>query len=317
MYQRIAHVAAAFLRLSERLLPPRLLVLAILPAAMVLGGWLAFRGVSFRQHYRFVVAKEPGQSRWRLFWRVWIRRAVAHAARLLILWPDRLGRPRWQRRCEFIGWERLGAALTEGRSVVLATLHYGNLAMIYHWLRSRGVAAAFLASRIRSAALPLRNRLDELADRAYGLQNVPRLFLQDQLWDAQDFLNTGRHVLGVPIEPKSKRRVVVNGDGYSLAVSTGFLTMATMAEAVVLPCLISSPGFLRSKIRFGWPIPEADVARRDRHQAACENIVGQLAPWIADRPEECGTVLLVAFFSPAATTSASKTAISVKRQATV
>jgi hypothetical protein len=210
----------------------------------------------------------------------------------MCFWPDKLRRKRWRHRCQFIGLERLEAALAEGRPVILTTLHYGDMTMLYHWLRSRGIGVAFLSARKRKSLPAFRNRLDSLADRVNGLEGVPRLIHPDQLWDAQDFLRIPHRVLAIAMERKGERAVTVNGPGYVIHVSPGALCLADIVGAVVIPCLISSPRCLFSTIRFGEPVADADVANRDRHVLACEHIVHELMSWIAEKPEACGEGLL-------------------------
>jgi len=238
---------------------------------------------------------KPRQPRWRWLWRAWLRQVAVYTTRFLSLCPERLREPRWSRRCRFIGLNRLEAPLSEGRPVILATLHYGDLVMLYHWLRSRGIAVAFLAARKRKRTPAFRDRLDLLADRANGLVGVPRLIHPDQLWDAREFLGGPARVLAVAMERSTKRDVRVNGPGYSLWLSPGAIRMAAIVGAVVIPCLISSHGCLSSTIRFGSPVPQEDVADRNRHLLACEHIVRRTVPWVARQPEQCAKGLIASF----------------------
>jgi hypothetical protein len=211
--------------------------------------------------------------------------------------------------------ERLESLLAEGRPVILATLHYGDLTMLYHWLRSRGIGAAFLAAPRRKEEPEFRRSLDGLADRVNGLEGVPHLVYLDQLWDAQDFLGPRGRVLAIAVEGDTKRDVAVSGPGYTLHVSPGALRLAAIVGAVVIPCLISSPGCMRSTIRFGLPVADDDVADRDRHPIACEHIVRELMPWILTKPEECGQGLLSAF-DPQSSPAAKASSRSGRREST-
>jgi len=296
--RRVIHLAEVLFRLAERLLPIPLLLLVVWPAAMLMGRRHVLRRASLSRLRRLPATLKPCEARWRWLWRVWFGRSAVYTTRVLSFWPDRLREDRWGRRCRFIGLERLEAPLAEGRPVILATLHYGDLTMLYHWLRSRGIAAAFLAAPRRKQTPEFRGSLDLLADRVNGLDGVPHLIYLDQLWDAQDFLGRPGRVLAIAMDGNTKRDVAVNGPEYTFYVSPGALRLAAIVGAVVIPCLISSPGCLRSTIRFGFPVADGDVANRDRHPIACEHIVRELVPWITQRPEECGIGLLSAFGPP-------------------
>ena len=176
--------------------------------------------------------------------------------------------------------------------MILATVHYGDMAMLYHWLRSRGIAVAFLAARKHKPTPAFRNRLDMLGDRANGLEGIPRLIHPDELWDARDFLGGPARVLAIAMDRRKKRDLLVTGPGYSLSLSTGPLRMAVIVGAVVIPCLISSDACLSSTIRFGLPVPQEDIADSGRHPLACEHILRQIIPWVARQPEQCAKVLI-------------------------
>ena len=292
--RRAIHLTQVLFRAAERLLPIPLLLPAVWPAAMLMGRRHVLRGASLRQLRRLPAALAPRTAGWRWLWRVAAGRSAVYTTRLLSFWPDRLREARWSRRCELLGLAPLEAALAAGRPVILATLHYGDLTMLYHWLRSRGLAAAFLAAPRRKEEPAFRRSLDGLADRANGQEGVPRLIYLDRLWDAQEFLGRPGRVLAMAVDGNTERDVAVSGPGYVLRLSPGALRLAAITGAAVIPCLISSPGCLRSTIRFGQPVADADVTDRDRHAAACEHIARQLLPWIAAKPEECGLPLLAA-----------------------
>jgi hypothetical protein len=186
----------------------------------------------------------------------------------------------------------LEAALGSGRPVMLATLHYGNLTELYHWLRSRGLAVAFIVARDLNRRTEYRNHVDSLADQANGLVGVPRLFQIDQLWEAREFLSEPRRLLVIPMDGSARPDIRVQGADYELEVATGALRLAAIAGAMVLPCLSFAPSALRFTIAFGNPVPIQNVPGRRKQTAACEDIVGQLLPWVEQRPEHCAPILM-------------------------
>jgi lauroyl/myristoyl acyltransferase len=291
-------------RLAERLLPIALLAWAILPVAALAGRRMVLRKVSLRRIERLpaVLRRRWPRGWWRRRWRVWRGQMAVYTTRFLCFIPERLRRPQWQRRCRFVGLPRLEAALAGGRPVILATLHYGDLVMLYHWLRSRGIAVAFMAARKRKATPAFRDRLDQLADRADRLEGVPRLIHPDQLWDAREHLEKPGRVLVLAMERNTHYDIQVTGPGYSLRVTAGGLRLAAIVGAVVIPCLISSHRWLASTIRFGRVVPVADIADHRRHGLACERIVRQLVPWAARRPEQCTDALLSSLCPPGEST---------------
>src|SRR5438132_9217323 len=122
------------LRMVERFLPPWWLQVLFWPAAAVLACWeLAYASLTITQFYRLPLSFRPlPRSTW--IWRVWLRRTQVNLARLLCLWPDRLGDPRWQKYCRSSGMEQFEDVRARGGPVILATLHFGPLSVLRFWL---------------------------------------------------------------------------------------------------------------------------------------------------------------------------------------
>jgi lauroyl/myristoyl acyltransferase len=215
-------------------------------------------------------------------------------ARFFRLWPDRLCEPRWKKRCTFYGNERLEAALSSNRPVVLATVHYGNLTEIYHWLRANGHAIAFLQNIDLTWETSYRDYLETLADRANRMENVPRRFSSEQTWEANDFLKGGRRLLGVAMDMPARhpKAVLARGEAIRVSFLTGGLRLAAIANAIVLPCVIRATWWLRSEIYFGEPVPDEMVISRNQHVQALEHILHEVSPWIVANPEQCAPHLL-------------------------
>lgn len=298
MDRGVEHVMAICFRIGQRLLPIPLLKVAILPVAMITGRRMVLRDFSFRLMERLPPAMKPPRYGWRWRAAARVRQLALFTTRFLCYSPEKLRRPRWRRRCLILGLRRLTAPLAEGRPVVLATLHCGDLVMLYHWLRSRGIPVTFLATRKQKAPPRFRARLDGLADRVNGLEDVPRLMHHDQLWDIREYL-TGPRVLAVAMERDSRRSVSASGPGYSLRLSPGALRLAGLAGAVVVPCVISSQRWLSSTVFLGRPVPPQYVRDCD-YRAACDHIVQQLIPRITGRLEQCSGGLIELLEQPVA-----------------
>jgi hypothetical protein len=300
--ERVKGLVIEWLRFAESCFPIPLLVLLLFPAAAVMATHELLMGKdgcsTLRQLRQFLKNGRRSGAQWRRcsLGEVWAGRLAMCMARFVCCWPEQLREPRWSRRCQFIGVERLEAILAERRPVVLATFHYGNLPELYHWVRSRGIGVAFLASRDLGAVPTYRSRLDSLADRANGLEGVPRLIGIGHLhlWGAREFLAVPNRVLAIAIEGRTKRDISVHGSGYTLRMAPGALRLAARARAVVIPCLISAHNFFRSTIRFGEPLPDDLVGCNDRHLLGCEYILREVGPWISTQPEQAAPELISA-----------------------
>jgi lauroyl/myristoyl acyltransferase len=290
-------LASEMLRIAERWLPIPALRVLLLPVALA----MALRELTsrpdflLRRLWALPKGLRVGVPRGAWLWRIWTGRVPLSMNRILVLWSERLREPQWSLECEIRGMELLQAALETGRPVILATCHFGDLTLLYMWLRSRGLQVAFLVARQRRGASPYREALDSLADRVNGLTGVPRLINADSLWDARDFLDRPGRILGIAMDGKAPHSVTVQGPSGAIRMTPGALRLAAVVNALVIPCLISAPQSLRSRICIGTPVPDADVACRDRHILACEHIVRELSGWIAERPEQCGKELISAF----------------------
>src|ERR1700731_1876254 len=128
--RRAKGLVIEWLRLTEACLPiPILALLLFLPAAVMATHELLIGkdGCStLAQLRQFLKNVRLSRAEWRpcSLRAVWAGRIAMCMARFLVFWPEQLNRPRWSRRCQFIGLERLEAFLAERRPVVLVTFHY-------------------------------------------------------------------------------------------------------------------------------------------------------------------------------------------------
>src|SRR5262245_34729852 len=119
-------LAVRGLRLLERVLPVPALGLVCWPVAAARSLVELLRtGPTIGQFDRMPDGWRGRRGRGAWLVCLWRERCRLHLAWMSCLWPDRLGEGRWERRCCWVGFERLGEARDRGRPVVLAMLHFG------------------------------------------------------------------------------------------------------------------------------------------------------------------------------------------------
>jgi lauroyl/myristoyl acyltransferase len=209
------------------------------------------------------------------------------------LWPDQLREPRWRGWCRVRGREQLDAVLNTGRSAVLAAVHYGSLNEAYHWLRSQGLTVAGLAARKQEEWSAYRKHINSLADKANGMTGLPCFFEVGDVWGAKEFLAKPRRLLLMAIDGYYGRRPsFVQGPDICLRVGTGAFRLAAIANAAVVPCLMTAPRGLAIEIYFGRPVPDPYVSDPRQHSAAAAHVVQELFPLIRALPEQSADHLL-------------------------
>lgn len=279
--------AGTILRLADRALPPAALRLLLWPAAAACAAYqLRHGGPDSRSFGRLPPSLRPREGRCRWLLRLWGGRTDLLTSKLVRYWPDRLREPRWQGRCRLLGAEALDAVLASGRPVILATVHYGNLSELGHWLRARGTAAAILSAIDVTRVSAYRDRVATLRDQAQGLAEVPRYLQIDNLWDVRDFLAVPNRVLVVAFDAYHRRYVLVCGDDCDFRISTGAFKLAAIVNAVVIPCVTRAPRGLAVEIHLGRPVPDADVITAPDPEAACRHIVREILHVTAPHPEQ-------------------------------
>jgi lauroyl/myristoyl acyltransferase len=215
-------------------------------------------------------------------------------AKLLCLWPDRLGEPPWHNQCRCTGMDQFEETWARGRPVVLAVLHFGPLAVLRFWMRARGLPIAALMWR-KSKHRPLYRRyLDRICDHVGGVPGLRHVFGLDELREVSRFLQPGR-LLIVTVEANDAKHVLVKGDDFHFRMATGALRLAARADAHVVPCLIRADQSLGFTIHFGKPVPAAWVGDKCQYGAACNHLLHEFLPVLRDQPEQSGYELLGCF----------------------
>ncbi len=286
-------IAGKTLRLADRVLPLSVFRALLWPGAAAFGAYqLLYRGPTYRAFRKLPRSLRPEERRLRWGLRLWSGRTAMLMSKLVRFWPDRLREPRWRKQCRFLGAERLDAARSAGRPVILAALHYGNLNELGHWLRARGVVSAILSGDDPARISTYRERLGLHRDAAFGMEGLPRILRVDQLWDVRDFLNGPNRALIVTVDAEHKTRILVRGDGYNLRIATGMLRLAAIVNAVVIPCAVRSPRGLTFEVILGSPVPDSEIITNPDPMAASVHIVREILSVIAAYPEQCDPYFL-------------------------
>ena len=234
------HVAS---RGAERILPPIVLWFLLWPLNAFLSAryaWFSRGPVPAASFPLLEVAGPPLFKRWRHF-----SRAQSHW--WLLGWIDRLGAPKWQRRLELQGLEKLKAELAE-RAVIVCSLHTTSVPALGAWLRSVGVPAAHVPADRTWFSSPSRMRKAALAEKA-GQAFTLR---PDQPRDMLEFLTPGR-ALVLTADFNAGRVTHVPWRGGSVVVGQGLFRMARSRHAAVVPVLILSTGRWRYKATSSTP----------------------------------------------------------------
>lgn len=283
------------LRRVERFVPPWCLRALLWPMAVGRAWWeLAGEKSSGELFHRLPPSLRPALPRSAWMRRLRQQRTAVNLSKLLSLWPDRLGEPRWQPYCRCIGGEQVAEWQARGRPIVAATLHFGPSLLLRCWLRTRGVPAAAVRWGSFATRPRYRRYLDRICDEVGGTTDIPHVFGLDELRQASRFLQPGR-LLFIAVEGDGSRHVLVRGEDFAFPMATGALRLAARADAEVVPCLIRADRPWGFTIHFGRPVPPAWVRDKNRHAAACDHLLREFLPVIADQLEQCGPELLRCF----------------------
>jgi lauroyl/myristoyl acyltransferase len=306
MKQWIGWLICHALRALERLLPVSCLCLVFWPAMAVAAGWDLLRRRDLCAGRHLPSSLYPRRTALVRAWRFWRQRLTWRMAMLARYWPDRLRQPRWQRRCRWVGRERLEHLLAQGRPVILVGLHFGPLPLLRAWLRSCGREAASLAKTLWRQRPAHERWLVGLSDRRNGLAGVPSLFDLSQLRPLHEFLQPGR-LLFIAADGARGRQMEVGGEELRFRMATGALRLAARAGARVVPCLIRAERLLRYTIHLGQPVPEPLVADPARHAAAAAHVLREFVPVLRTAVEQCSPGHLDRFRASAAASSPPRT----------
>jgi lauroyl/myristoyl acyltransferase len=289
-----------------RVLGPTVILGVVRPfAALVAALELAYSGPTLAEFDRLpaAVRRPAGRLAWKMG--LWRQRSRLHRAKLVSYWSDRLSTRRWARLCRFEGSPASLDALGAGaRPVILATLHYGPVEMLHYWLRSRRVPVAILVAVGEAERPAHRIRLLHDLDRRSGLGGLPHLIPATSLRDAAEFLQANR-VLIVVLSGGSGTEVDVGSERVSLRLSPGALRLASLVDALVIPCIISAGRGGAVSITLADAVDPDAVRDRRRHRAICDQMFRFFLPSLQASPGQCEPWLLGRLRSHAQTAEAS------------
>ncbi len=156
---------------------------------------------------------------------------------------------RWQARIEYRGFNKLLHDIKSGRSVLLASVHYGSPRDASIIIRSQGL---HLSSLAHHPLTPLEQRAWETRNKLWGLQTVPYIFHPADMWETRDFLREPGNLVLMLIESENNARHMTGAFiGGQIRAAKGFMKFAEMSNAVVVPVACTSTGLLRWRLWFG------------------------------------------------------------------
>ena len=113
-----------------------------------------------------------------------------------------------------MGQEHLDRALVSV-PVVLVTVHYGDLRLLLYALRSTKLTAAFMARQNSTNRCPVRRWIDNLADAANEMSDIPSVFETNEIGKAHDYLAGGKRILGIAVDGS----LLVDSRGHEAAMN--------------------------------------------------------------------------------------------------
>ena len=291
----IAWASFYVVRLSEQLLPTRVLSLLLWPLAA------AWDLVQVRQ-------RKP-LAHWRHFprswrpkrWRFVLRQSLGlYHSQLFYMWPDRLCNERWMSRCRLEGGSELIGTREGDRGVVLASLHFGPFEVMPYWLRAHGIVTTTLR-----AAAP--DSLKSLTSYQYGLSppaDVPVFISTEDLTPMPRFahvrkiLGPGRRLL-VMLDPDRGRTSRIPFEDRVFRMATGAIQLAAMTGADLIPCLITETASWQFTIHFGTPVPRHQLGNSPDMKTIGVHLLNEFSRVVTRYPQQCKMRLLRAMLPPA------------------
>jgi lauroyl/myristoyl acyltransferase/acyl carrier protein len=287
-----------FLRLCERLLPKSVLSLLLWPPAAIFDLIQLPERKPISCWRRFPLSWRPKP------WRFLLRQSLGlYHSQIIYMWPDRLRSATWLRRCRLKGESRLIELQKGDRPIVLASLHFGPSELLPYWLRAHGI----VTTTVRAAP---PNSLKSLTEYQHALSppaDVPAFVFVEDLIPLPRFsrvskiLKSGRCLL-VMVDPARGRQIDVPFEDRLFRMPTGAIRLAQLADAELIPCLITEDATWEFTIHFGAPMPQRYMGDSPDMQAIATHLLNEFSKVISQYPEQCKMRLLSAM-SPLATTT--------------
>ncbi|HYI23357.1 MAG TPA: hypothetical protein VEX62_12080 [Candidatus Limnocylindrales bacterium] len=224
--------------------------------------------------------------------RRWRFQSRIHQRWLPLLWTDRWKESRWSSRFSADGAERLDD-IARQRPIVVMTLHTGGMIVLGGWLAQRGlgIGSVIVDRRVWARTQRMRSNsrwASRMGDSAAFLRGDARSMIR--------YLTPGRCLL-LPADHERGHFVDGMWSGGRLRLSSGGFRIARLAEATVVPIIVTDDGRWRYKIHVGEPVPQELITAGD-DEAAATHVAKQLMPIAATRPSEAAITLVGAAFPP-------------------
>jgi hypothetical protein len=200
---------------------------------------------------------------------------------------DRLGEPGWAQRVRVRGTRPEQLPEFGRRPLILVHLHTGAYGFLHYWLRAQRLrATCYWAGDPMIFRTAWAQRIFARADRVHGLEDVPQMFLPHQLRAAFRFLVPG-HILTLAMDAESSTWTPFDANGHEIWLSQGVVHLAEASGALLVPVSVVNEGVARFEIRFGTPVPDALVDRRNP-RPAMQFMLDQLWPDAEEEPSRVG-----------------------------
>ena len=274
----------AIFGLAVRRLPPSLLILVLFPPAIIKTAIEIFllkkTAACYWKLSAGLTSTIPPVPISKIFW----VRLRLNINRLMTYSGGQIRDPRWQARIEYSGFNDLLDHVTSGRSVLLATVHYGSPREASTIIRSQGLRLSALAY---NRLTPLEEKSVKDRDQLWGLENVPVILNPDDLWAARDFLRESGNMLLLLIDCQhNPRNMTGTFLGGQISAAKGVVKFAEMTNAVVVPVACTSTGLLKWRLWFGEGMNCDGDANVLDSQEFLQRILLQLESEIEKNPEQ-------------------------------
>lgn len=274
----------AIFGLAVRRLPTSLLILVLFPPAII------------KTAIEIFLRKKTAACYWKLsagltrtippvpiFKIYWVRLRL-NINRLMTYSGGQIRDPKWQARIEYSGFKDLLDHVTSGRSVLLASVHYGSPREASTIIRSQGLRLSALAS---NRLTPLEEKSSKNRNQLWGLEHVPVILNPDEMWAARDFLREPGNMLLLLIDSQPNPRGMTGTFlGGQISAAKGVVKFADMTNAVVIPVACTSTGLLRWRLWFGEGMDCDGDTKVVDSQKLMQRILRQLESEIEKNPEQ-------------------------------
>jgi lauroyl/myristoyl acyltransferase len=179
--------------------------------------------------------------------------------------------------------------------VVLASLHFGPFELLPYWLRAHGIVTTMIRGPTPDSLKSLTNYQHALSPPA----NVPVFLNLSEMTPLPRFTHVGRFLgpgrrLLVTVDVDRGIQFHVPFENRLFRMATGAIRLAAMADAELIPCLISESAPWKFAIHFGSPVPRRYLGDSPDLPAVGAHLLREFSNVITRYPEQCRWRLLSA-----------------------